>query len=64
MGAGEHHFLYGKVFCGECGAPFVRKDLEDEGWRLLQSLELPGTAEGSEREWLPLQVDQRGEPDC
>ena len=25
MGAGEHHFLYGKVFCGECGAPFLRR---------------------------------------
>ena len=21
----EHHFLYGTVFCGECGAPFVRR---------------------------------------
>lgn len=21
----EHHFLYGKVFCGECGAPFLRR---------------------------------------
>lgn len=21
----EHHALYGKVFCGECGAPFVRR---------------------------------------
>ena len=21
----EHHPLYGKVFCGECGAPFVRR---------------------------------------
>ena len=20
-----HHFLYGKVFCGECGAPFLRR---------------------------------------
>lgn len=21
----EHHFFYGKVFCGECGAPFLRR---------------------------------------
>ena len=21
----EHHILYGKVFCGECGAPFIRR---------------------------------------
>ena len=21
----EHHILYGKVFCGECGAPYVRR---------------------------------------
>ena len=25
--AGEHHFLYGKVFCGECGAPFLRRTI-------------------------------------
>ena len=31
MGAGEHHFLYGKVFCGECGAPFVRRTLKTKG---------------------------------
>lgn len=31
MGAGEHHFLYGKVFCGECGAPFVRRTLKTTG---------------------------------
>lgn len=27
VGAGEHHILYGKLFCGECGAPFVRRTL-------------------------------------
>ncbi len=31
LGAGEHHFLYGKVFCGECGAPFVRRTLKTKG---------------------------------
>ena len=31
IGAGEHHFLYGKVFCGECGAPFVRRTLKTKG---------------------------------
>lgn len=31
MGAGEHHFLYGKVFCGDCGAPFVRRTLKTKG---------------------------------
>ena len=31
MGAGEHHFLYGNVFCGECGAPFVRRTLKTKG---------------------------------
>ena len=25
--AGEHHFLYGKVFCGDCGAPFLRRTI-------------------------------------
>lgn len=24
---GEHHFLYGKLFCGDCGAPFVRRTI-------------------------------------
>ena len=27
ISSGEHHFLYGKVFCGECGAPFVRRTI-------------------------------------
>ena len=31
IGAGEHHFLYGKAFCGECGAPFVRRTLKTKG---------------------------------
>lgn len=31
VGAGEHHILYGKVFCGECGAPFVRRTLKTKG---------------------------------
>ena len=31
IGAGEHHFLYGKVFCGDCGAPFVRRTLKTTG---------------------------------
>ena len=31
IGAGEHHFLYGKVFCGECGAPFVRRTMTKGG---------------------------------
>ena len=49
----------------EC-AVFISVRLDKGGKRasLLQSLELPGAAEGSERKWLPLQVDQRGEPDC
>ena len=25
--AGEHHFLDGKVFCGDCGAPFLRRTI-------------------------------------
>ena len=27
---GEHHELYGKIFCGECGAPFVRRTFRDK----------------------------------
>lgn len=27
----EHHFLYGKVFCGECGAPFLRRTFKAAG---------------------------------
>ena len=26
----EHHIFYGKVFCGECGAPFVRRTLRSK----------------------------------
>lgn len=26
-GHGPHHFLYGKIFCKECGAPYVRRTL-------------------------------------
>lgn len=25
----ETHFLYGKVFCGECGAPYTRRTFTD-----------------------------------
>ena len=27
----EHHILYGKVFCGECGAPFIRRTYRSGG---------------------------------
>lgn len=33
----EHHFLYGKVFCGECGAPFLRRTLKAAGGSKTQS---------------------------
>ena len=33
----EHHFLYGKVFCGECGAPFLRRTLKAAGGFKTQS---------------------------
>lgn len=28
---GRHHFLYGKIFCGCCGAPMTRRTLTDSG---------------------------------
>lgn len=34
----EHHFLYGKVFCGECGAPFLRRTLKAAGGFKTQSI--------------------------
>ena len=27
IGGLDHHFLYGKVFCGSCGSPFLRRTL-------------------------------------
>ena len=27
----EHHILYGKVFCGECGAPYIRRTYRSRG---------------------------------
>lgn len=33
----EHHFLYGKVFCGECDAPFLRRTLKAAGGSKTQS---------------------------
>ena len=40
---GQPHSLYGKVFCGECGA---QKDRQRPRWREDQDLDLPGEAEG------------------
>lgn len=28
---GQPHFLYGKVFCGECGAPMTRRTVNGPG---------------------------------
>ncbi len=30
---GDHHFLYGKVFCGECGSPYKRRTVTSGGNR-------------------------------
>jgi len=30
-GGGQPHFLYGKVFCGECGAPMTRRTVNGPG---------------------------------
>ena len=31
MRGGDHHFLYGKVFCGECGSPYKRRTVTSSG---------------------------------
>ena len=31
MRGGDHHFLYGRVFCGECGSPYKRRTVTSSG---------------------------------
>ncbi len=33
MRGGYHHFLYGRVFCGECGSPYKRRTVTGGGQR-------------------------------
>ena len=53
---GRSHFLYGRVFCGDCGAPYMRRTLRAERLRRgeppLQRLVLRGKAQGAEGKWL------------
>ena len=34
---GQPHFLYGKVFCGECGAPMTRRTVNGPGGQKIKT---------------------------